>query len=285
MKKRRKLNKLKVTIAIIIVVLFLTTIVFGRYIYNSAREAYLISKQFYFTSDILTVNGTLYQFDNWTGTDVYPIEFELRSYNNEISKLNYDLEYIVSCETDEPDKVQCTVNSYAEGASSTGTGTIYASNNVSNVAIYVKPLVPIEENETITVRVTARTEVPYQKELKCDFVLKPRAPAGVSYKIEDVANRDYAVLQIFNTADSGSNVVVNFNPTTLRVDSNDENYVNRVLAKTKTTNISGSQYVNEFVFFMEKESTKYVKFYKVDKTQNYTYTGVSGTSAITVDVE
>ena len=285
MKKGRKLNKLKVTIAIIIVVLFFATFVFGRYIYNSAREAYFISKQFYFSSDILTVSGTLYQFDNWTGTDVYPIEFELRSYNNEISKLNYDLEYIVSCETDEPDKVQCTVNSYGEGASSTGTGTIYASNNVSNVAIYVKPLVPIEENDSITIRVTARTEVPYQKELKCDFILKPRAPAGVSYKIEDVANRDYAVLQIFNTADSGSNVVVDFNPTTLRVDSNDEIYVNRIVDKTRTTNIGGSQYVNKFVFFMEKESTKYVKFYKVDKTQNYTYTGVSGTSAITVDVE
>ena len=38
-RSRRKLNKLKVSIVIIIAVLMLAITVFGRYVYNTAREA------------------------------------------------------------------------------------------------------------------------------------------------------------------------------------------------------------------------------------------------------
>lgn len=280
MEKPRKLNKLKVAIVVILILLFFTITVFGRYIYNSAREAYLVARQFYFSSDILTVNGSNYQYNNWAGVDVYPIEFELRSYNNEISKLDYDLEYTVTCETENTDKIECTVNSHGEGASSTVTGIIYASTNKSNVVVYVKPLVQIQQNETVKVKVTARTEEPYEKEISCEFSLKPEIHAGISYTIEDSVNSEYALLKITNTQDMGLPITLEFDPRELRIDSNDDIYVNKT--SQGTTSISGKQYVNKLVFNMEKESTRYVKFYKVDKSQNYTYPGVEETSAITV---
>ena len=54
-----------------------------------------MSKQFYFTSDILTPTGTAtYTYNNWGGVSVYEIEFELYSYNNKIEKLLLKKKYI-----------------------------------------------------------------------------------------------------------------------------------------------------------------------------------------------
>ena len=80
--------------------------VFGRYIYNAAREAYFISKKFYFTSNILTANGSEYQYNNWGGSAVYAIEFDLYSYTNQDTKLDYDLGYTVTCSTSNTDKIK-----------------------------------------------------------------------------------------------------------------------------------------------------------------------------------
>ena len=70
---------------------------FGRYIYNTAREAYFLAEQFYFSSDILTMANPTYTYTNWGGSSVYQIEFELHSYVNELTKIDYDLGYTVSC--------------------------------------------------------------------------------------------------------------------------------------------------------------------------------------------
>ena len=103
---RHKFNKLKVIILVILIVLAFTISVFGRYIYNSVREAYFLAEQFYFTSDILTVNGSNYTYTNWGGASVYKIEFELQSYTNELAKLDYDLGYTVTCSTSDTDKIK-----------------------------------------------------------------------------------------------------------------------------------------------------------------------------------
>ena len=106
MEKGKKLNKLKVSIVIIIVVLMIAISVFGRYIYNNMREAYFLAEQFYFSSDILTLGGSSYTYNNWGGSSVYQIEFELYSYTNELTKLDYDLGYTVTCSTSDTDKVK-----------------------------------------------------------------------------------------------------------------------------------------------------------------------------------
>ena len=67
MKEHKRINKAKVAITIFIIVLLISMSVFGRYIYNNARDAYFTSKKFYFTSDLLTLDNQKYT----TGT-LYP---------------------------------------------------------------------------------------------------------------------------------------------------------------------------------------------------------------------
>ena len=282
MEKPKKLNKVKVSIVIVLIVLVFSLSVFGRYISASIKEAYFAARQFYFSSDILTVAGAEYQYNNWGGLDVYPIEIQLRSYINERAKLNYDLNYSATVTVNEgyTDKIKCTLNSYTEGAQSTISGTISSQTNVDALVVYVKPLVQIQKDESVKLTVTASTSEPYVKEISCEFTLTPEILAGVSYTIEDVTNRDYAVLRITNTASSGAQVQLQYDPTKLVIDSNDAIYVEKV--SEATTSVDGKNYVNKLVFNMEKEFTRYVKFYKVDRTQNYTFPGVQATTPITV---
>lgn len=281
MVKRKKISKLKIGIAIFIVIATITISVFGRYIYNSAREAYLSAKQFYFTSDILTVNSAKYEYDNWDGISTYPIEFELYSYNNKLAKLDYDLNYKVTCEPMNSDKITCSVGS-SSGESSVNE-TIYASqNNTSKVAIYVKPTGAINKGEKIKLNITASTEVPYKKELSCEITLNIKEQTVTStYSIEDISNRDYALLKLVNSDEIQANFNLKFDPHTLRLDLNDEIYKEMTILNTIT--IDGNEYINEVEFNLPKESAKNIKFYKVDKSQNYTYPKGSVTSAIIVN--
>ena len=101
----------------IILVFLLTTITFGRYIYNEIRDFYLSSKNFYFNSDKLTANRAIYQVDNWSAVDPYTITINLNNSKNNLvhtsSDINYEISYVCSS------NVLCSVNS-------TG-GTLYSS--------------------------------------------------------------------------------------------------------------------------------------------------------------
>lgn len=280
MRKHKKVNKIKIGIVLFLIVLvFAITTVFGRYIYNTAREAYFSARQFYFTSDILKFGGTNYTYTNWGGLlgDVYEINFDLYSYDNKLSKLDYDLEYEVACESLSTDKIECSIKGTG-GATST-TGVIYADTNISPVTILVNPKVSISEGETVKLKVTAKTEEPYQKEISCIFSLYVELPEGNTYSIEDVKDRDYAVLQLINRSETATQATLKFDPDELRLDLNDEIYAERV--NTKTT--ADGKYINEITFNLPKESSKNVKFYKVDKTKDYTYPNAAGESAITVN--
>ena len=105
MSKAKKLNKVKIVAVVFIIVLIIAGAVFGRYVYNGIREAYFTSKEFYFTSDLLTLDNATYQYENWGGVDAYDINFDLYSYANTLLRLDYDLNYSVSCETPDTDKV------------------------------------------------------------------------------------------------------------------------------------------------------------------------------------
>ena len=277
-RKDRKLNKAKVAITIFLIVLVITLSVFGRYIYNNAREAYFTSKQFFFTSDLLTLDNQTYTYENWGGIDVYEINLDLYSYANTLLRLDYDLNYEISCEALQPEKIKCAINS-ADGPTST-SGIIYATTNVSQVTIYVTPLTQINKGETVTVAINASTQEPYQKEISCEVSLKVEQQTTNTYEIEDVANRNYAVLKLVNAQDTALQYTLTFDPRELRLDLNDEIYVNKISAETTT--INGNEYVNKIVFNLDKESAKNIKFYKVDMSRDYTYPSGDTTSAINI---
>lgn len=138
-------------------------------------------------------------------------------------------------------------------------------------------------NETVTIEVTASTSVPYQKTISCEFTLKPETQGTNTYSIEDVVNSEYAILKL-TCPNEPATITLEFDPNELRIDTNDEVYIKRDDTLTETTTINGKLYVKKFVFDLPAETTRYVKFYKVDKTQNYTYPGVQATSPIKVTI-
>lgn len=101
----KKLNKVKIAIVIFLIILLIAISVFGRYVYNGIREAYFTSRKFYFTSNLLTLNNPTYRYEDWGGVDAYNINFDLYSYANTLTRMNYDLNYTVSCETTDTNKV------------------------------------------------------------------------------------------------------------------------------------------------------------------------------------
>lgn len=284
MTKQKKLNKKKLIVVVLIIIFILSIPVFGRYIYHSIREAYLLSKQFYFTSDVLTTTGSNYTYTEWGGLDEYAIEFNLYSYNNELAKLDYDLEYTVTCEVITTDKITAVIDDGLTG-SSTLNGIIYGvpptGTNESSVRILVNPIVELNRGDIVKLRVTAKTEEPYKKQISCTYTLEVAQETLNTFTIEDVENRDYAILKLINKYETATPVVLEFDPNELRLDLNDEIY--RDNTNVETTTISGEgTFINKIEFTLEAEAAKYVKFYKVDKAQNYSYTGVEATSTITV---
>lgn len=151
------------------------------------------------------------------------------------------------------------------------------------MGIFVTPLKSLAPSESVTIDVTASTSVPYQKTIKGRFTLKPETQGTNTWSIEDVANREYAILKLSCPNDS-STVTLEFDPTVLRIDTNDEIYINRDDTLTETIVIEGKNYVKKFVFDLPAETTRYVKFYKVNMTQNYTNAGVPATSPIKVTI-
>lgn len=280
MRKGRKLNKLKVGIVIFLVVLVISIAVFGRYIYNSALEAYFASKQFYFSSDILLLGGEndAYTYVSWGGVGEYEVGFDLYSYNNKLSKLEYDLDYTVTCQSLD-ERLSCSIVG-TEGDTTT-TGTINHTTNTSRINIMVKPTGDkIDEGETVSLLVTASTTEPYEKTISRKISFHINLPNGNSYTIDDEPGRDYAILKLVNLSTSDTEATLTFDPSKLRLDLNDELYTDSSYFVSKQTD--GNGYINKIVFRVDAEGAKNVKFYKVDKTQDYSYLGSEGTSIIGV---
>ena len=92
-------------------------------------------------------------------------------------------------------------------------------------------------------------------------------------------NRDYAILKIVNAQSTGSPVAVKINTDLVRLDLSDDAYVNRQEGSEK---IDLNGYIKQFTFNMEKESVEYIKFYKVDTSQDYTYPSGDKDAIVTV---
>ena len=282
MAKHKKMNKIKIIIIVFVIIMTVMFAVFGRYVANNIKEAYFTSREFYFTSDMLTLYNATYQYENWGGVDNYEINFNLYSYINSLLRINYDLDYWVSCETEDTDKVTIGINE-ADGPTYT-TGTIYAKiagepNNISKLRVVVTPNSAIKKDEIIKVKIKAGTEEPYKKEISCEVSLRVKQVIVNSYTIEDVPNRDYAILKIVNAQSTGSPVTVKINTDLVRLDLSDDAYVNRQEGSEKT-DLNG--YIKQFTFNMEKESVEYIKFYKVDTSQDYTYPSGDKDAIVTV---
>lgn len=221
---KKKINKLLCFFLLIFVICIISTTL-GRYLYNTIRENYLTSKEFYFNSELLNVLDNKVSFSNWGGDSVYYLEFNIKSKLNNLTKIDYDLKYNFTCVINEKDKVNVSLGS-EDGMSTQNNGkieterTISKSQNVDVIKLYIKPNSKIAKDEKITLKLKALTNEPYKKEISAtvDIVV---GNSELDYTIEDSVNNEYAILNIVNTKADKEIVNITYDYNLVRIDLTD----------------------------------------------------------------
>ena len=301
---KKKLSYRKVLLLVpIIAIIALGTYTLAKYIVEEFNSYYLQAKNFYFTSNRLKKNTATYLVNNWSGVGSFNISFDLSSEKNSYVYSDYDIPYTVTFNC--PSDVICSLDK--------SSGTVFEASNTHSdtVTLSVTPTRNYNENERLTIYLEASSTAPYVETISANFEYVV-GKQGVTYEIEDEANRPYMLLKItsainyckvitafgdyqvndliesniYRTLDAndkakcvGEEVTLDFDPNTIVLDTT-SNIVNT--STIGTTLISGTAYINHMVFSIPPLSTMAVKFYKATPSNNYTYPIVNNTSIVTV---
>lgn len=287
----KKISKSKKIIIIIFICLLFATlsVTFGRYVYNRILDFYFSSKNFYFESDKLTMDGAFYSLDYWNGVDPYTIVVNLNSFRNNKLKTDSDITY----------KVDYDCSSTTLCTSTKDDGVIYSSNNTDNFVVTMTPNTTFNDGDSVTVNITATSTSPYKKELSATFRLVV-GKYGLSHEIVDSKNSPYLELDVTNTLNyytvkeafldyavndrideatyntlsdgykahcASAIITVSFDPNIIYVDNNSTVFLNSY--NRETVRINNYDYINKFTFKMDSSSSSLVKFYKRDVSKDY----------------
>ena len=264
---------------------------YGRYIYNELRDYYLASHSFYFNSDKLDVGVKNEELDNYSGVDPYTITINMNSYKNNFVASSSDIDYDITYE--------CSSNATCEISKT--SGVIYAASHTDSFYVTITPNENLSDGDTIWVEVETTSKSPYKKTLKGRFTLRV-GKMGLGYEITDVKNRAYFDVNFTNTYDfytvneafsnynvgdridittylglsdtekdkcSSAVIEIKFDPSIAVLDMTNEAYINNISSTTRT--IGGYKYIDSFIFKVEALSSKSVRFYKSNVSNNYTY--------------
>ena len=278
-----KITKKKLIICIILLISLMIMPTFSRFVYNNARDLYLKSQNFSFSSNLLTNTGKTYRYANWSGVDDYQIDLQLYSYENELSLFNYEgngLVYNLTCEVEDTTKATAHIGTSA--GASTGSSYIPNTTNVKDIKIFLKPTENLKVGDTVKVTVTANTTEPYKKQISATFNVKVTGQ-NVTYSIEDEETSIYATLKLVNTKTETNTITLSYDPEIVVIDVTHEYYENRDKTKDTYENIDGVEYINSITFDMEPADVKNIRFYKKDINADYTYPGGTyGSMVVTI---
>ena len=289
-----------------IIIIMPISYTFARYAYIEIKNYFLKTKNFYFNCDKLSEHGSVIEMTNWSGVGSYTITFNMNSLSNSILKteenITYDIEY--SCSNN----VVCNIENNKTN------GTISSSTNTDSftIVITVPTTTTLHDNDRVQLNVKTTSTSPYTKELTGVFRLVV-GYYGLTHEIDDTTNSPYLTTRITNTLDyyvvreafstysvgnhidestynslspenkqkcASSIVTLTFDPTKVLLDMTSEIYQNAV--STTTTTINNYNYISSISFKIDAMSSKLIKFYKTDATNDYTYPNNNNTSIITV---
>ena len=307
MKFIRKHKKMSIIVLSSLIVFVLIATVFGRYIHNIIQNYILETKNFYFNSSILNINGKNYSIMNWDGVNSYTLTIDLNNYKTDEIYTTSDIVYTVqvSC----PNTVVCTL--------SKNGGVIHPEDSTDSYQITVTPIQSFGENDSVTLTTSVESSTPYHKQMSATYTIGVER-SDFSYEIVDAPNQkfltinftnavsfyevseafgDYAVgdfvsvddythLSATDQAKCYSAIVsIRYDPRDLFVDMSNKYYINRLNSNYYEETIDGNQWVSGFSFKVNASSSSAINFYKDDITQNYTYPIVNDTSVIQVSVQ
>ncbi len=278
-------------------------IIFGRYLTNNVSNFFVRSKEFYFFSDKLSEDNSIYQVDNWSGVDDYTITINMNSRLNNIESATYDIGYDIS--------YTCSDNAICQLSKT--QGIINADTNSDFFNLTITPNTQLKDGDKVVVDVVVNSTAPYKKTLKGRFTFVV-GKEELTYQITDNSQDPYMLLSITNTLtyytvkeafDSfhvgdrididtylslledkkskcySAEVKIEFNPREVLFDVTNSVYSDAT--NITTTNIDGKTYINGFTIKIDAISSREIRFYKVDVNQNYTYpNGSNDKSIITV---
>ena len=271
---------------ILIIVIFLCITGFAiyqgtsaKYKFNSNNEYYLQSKGFYFESDYLSIEQVGNINTAWNGDSVH---FTIKNNSNQKVITTYNINYRITCEIigDASAYTACSVNGED---SASYEGILYINESCKNstqdlvdVSSFNKEActsggydwvnepsiedeyfdVELTDNsysiEDVTVKITATSTSPYQKEITGLFILhKASATSELIMKYNNYST--YSRLNISNSSSSSKCVTLSWNSNNLIIDS--ENYT---FSKTET---DSNGYINEVSFnILSKSSVSFIYY-------------------------
>ena len=301
MKQKRKIKQIIIIIGILLCVGSLV-IVLGRYVTNSINNFFIKSKTFYFQSDKLTEKNPTFQVENWSGVDDYTITVNMNSRKNNIEVATMDIGYDI--------KYKCSSNAICQ--LNKESGIIKKETNTDFFNLTITPNKQLQTGDKVIVEIEATSNTGYKKTIKGKFVLVV-GQEKLTYQITDAKEKPYMNLRITNTLsyyivdqafdsytinqrididsylelsnDKKSKchsaiVTISFDPNYILIDNTGESYINSI--NKKTVQINGETYINEITIPIDAISSKDLRFYKVDVSQNYTYPNNNNQSIVTI---
>ena len=290
--KNIKYKKNQIIIAILIALSLLSfMIIFGRYLTSNVSNFFVRSKEFYFFSDKLSEDTSIYQVDNWSGVDDYTITINMNSRLNNIESATYDIGYDIS--------YTCSDNAICQLSKT--QGIIKADTNSDFFNLTITPNTQLKDGDKVVVDVVVNSTAPYKKTLKGRFTFVV-GKEELTYQITDNSQDPYMLLSITNTLtyytvkeafDSfhvgdridintylslsedkkskcySAEVKIEFNPREVLFDVTNSAYSDAT--NITTTNIDGKTYINGFTIKIDAISSREFRFYKVDVNKDYTY--------------
>ena len=295
--KRRRL----ILILLFIVLVLPVGITFSRYVTQIIKNYIMEANNFFFNSDKLVDGGITYGVNNWGGVGNIEFQIQLNNHKNNILTSDADIDYTLTttCDTS---SVTCTLSS--------NSGTIYKDEKTDNILFTVTPRRPFNDNESVTVSVSATSSSPYVKTLSATFVVTV-GKRGISYEITDSASSPYLIFKITNAQDTykvitaygghpageilttseylalsesdkancaSALVTLSFNPANVILDTTSDIMKN---ATYSTTTYNGIAYISSITFKVDVMTSMDIRFYKRDSSQNYTYPITTQTPIIT----
>lgn len=247
---KKYLNKQIILLCVIVVYLVSISVTLGRYVVEKVHTYISASKEFYFYSDKLSDTEKEYPV-TWSGTEECIIPVNLYSKLNSLKKATHDIKYKVECEM---------VSSNAICSLSKEEGVVSKETNNDVFTISVIPNNFIEDDEKVIVAVKVTTVDDFEKTLTARFVIKVNNES-VQYKIDDAPGRDYFNLIVNNM--QKENVTIEFDPNKIIIDT-----TNNIFSNLKEYGLNGS-YINKINFDMEPLSNISIRFFKKDRTKDY----------------
>jgi len=294
--KRRRL------IIIIILILLVLPIgfTFSRYVTQIIKNYIMEANNFFFNSDKLVDGGGTYGINNWGGVGDIEIQFQLNNHKNNILTSDADISYTVTSNCDS--SVTCNL--------SASSGIIYKDEKTDNLTLVVRPNRAFNDGESFTASVSATSSSPYVKTLSATFVVTV-GKRGISYEITDSASSPYLMFKITNAQDTykvinafDSHSVGDILTTTEYLalsDTNKNNCASALVTLTfdpadvildttsdimksatfTTSRYNGVDYISTITFKVDVMTSMDIRFYKRNKSQNYTYPIINNSPIIT----